>query len=195
MSHFISATIYFVGAFVLYPSVFVGAIVGETGSGKTTITNLIGRFYDVDSGKILLDGKDIKNLKLNSIREQIAIMQQENYLFSTSIMQNLKYSTDNITDKEVIEICKKLNVHNWIMTLENGYNTKLSNNGKNLSDGEKQVLCYIRTIINNPKIIIFDEATSKIDIKTEKMLQNLTKEMIKNKTLITIAHRLSTYIK
>lgn len=284
MSHFVSATIYFVGAFVLYPTVSVGvivamgsyssnfwqpiedlfktldefinsitylerifetmdeeieikdvenaidinlegliefknvtfsyidnrkvldnisfkvkpqekvAIVGETGSGKTTITNLIGRFYDSDSGKILIDGKDIKNLKLNSIRKQIAIMQQENYLFSTSIMKNLKYGTDNITDEEVIEICKKLNVHNWIMTLENGYNTKLSNNGKNLSDGERQVLCYIRTIINNPKILIFDEATSKIDIKTEKMLQNLTKEMIKNKTLITIAHRLSTIV-
>lgn len=170
------------------------AIVGETGSGKTTITNLIGRFYDIDSGKILIDGKDIRNLKLNSIRKQIAIMQQENYLFSTSIMKNLKYGTDNITDEKVIEICKKLNVHNWIMTLENGYNTKLSNNGKNLSDGERQVLCYIRTIINNPKILIFDEATSKIDLKTEKMLQNLTKEMIKNKTIITIAHRLSTIV-
>ncbi len=170
------------------------AIVGETGSGKTTITNLIGRFYDINSGKILIDGKDIKNLKLNSMRKQIAIMQQENYLFSTSIMKNLKYGTDNITDEAIIEICKKLNVHNWIMTLENGYNTKLSNNGKNLSDGERQVLCYIRTIINNPKILIFDEATSKIDIKTERMLQNLTKEMIKNKTLITIAHRLSTIL-
>ena len=170
------------------------AIVGETGSGKTTITNLIGRFYDINSGKILIDGKDIKNLKLNSMRKQIAIMQQENYLFSTSIMKNLKYGTDNITDEAIIEICKKLNVHNWIMTLENGYNTKLSNNAKNLSDGERQVLCYIRTIINNPKILIFDEATSKIDIKTERMLQNLTKEMIKNKTLITIAHRLSTIL-
>lgn len=170
------------------------AIVGETGSGKTTITNLIGRFYDIDSGEILIDGKNIKKLKLNSLRKQIAIMQQENYLFSTSIMKNLKYGTDNISNEEVIEICKKLNVHNWIMSLENGYNTILSNNGKNLSDGERQVLCYIRTIINNPKIIIFDEATSKIDIKTEKMLQNLTKKMIKNKTLITIAHRLSTIV-
>lgn len=170
------------------------AIVGETGSGKTTITNLIGRFYDIDGGNILIDGNDIRTLKLNSIRKQIAIMQQENYLFSTSIMENLKYGTDNITDEEVREICKRLNVHNWIMSLENGYNTKLNENGKNLSDGERQVLCYIRTIINNPKILIFDEATSKIDIKTEKMLQNLTKEMIKNKTLITIAHRLSTIV-
>ena len=170
------------------------AIVGSTGSGKTTITNLIGRFYDIDSGNIFIDGEDVRNIKLNRLRKQIAIMQQENYLFSTSIMKNLKYGNENITDDKVIEICKRLNVHNWIMSLEDGYNTKLSSNGKNLSDGEKQVLCYIRTIINNPKILIFDEATSKIDVKTEKMLQNLTKEMVKNKTVITIAHRLSTIV-
>ena len=170
------------------------AIVGETGSGKTTITNLIGRFYDVDSGNILIDGKNIKNIKLNSLRKQVAVMQQENYLFSTSVMKNLKYGTDNITDEEVIEICKKLSVHDWIINLEDGYNTKLSGNGKSLSDGEKQVLCYIRTIINNPKILIFDEATSKIDVRTEKMLQNLTRELIENKTVITIAHRLDSII-
>ncbi len=180
-------------SFIIKPQEKV-AIVGETGSGKSTIANLIGRFYDIDSGNILIDGKDIKNLKLNSIRKQISIMQQENYLFSTSIMKNLKYGNESITDDEVIEICKKLNIHNWIMSLENGYNTKLNSNGKNLSDGERQILCYVRTIINNPKILIFDEATSKIDIKTEKMLQNVTEKMTKNKTLITIAHRLSTII-
>ncbi len=119
-------------------------------------------------------------------------MQQENYLFSTSIMKNLKYGSDNVTDEEIIGICKKLNVHNWIMKQKNGYNTILNANGKELSDGEKQVLCYIRTIINNPKILIFDEATSKLDVKTEKMLQNLTKELIKDKTVITIAHRLDS---
>ena len=180
-------------SFIIKPQEKV-AIVGETGSGKSTIANLIGRFYDIDSGNILIDGKDIKNLKLNSIRKQISIMQQENYLFSTSIMKNLKYGNESITDDEVIEICKKLNIHNWMMSLENGYNTKLNSNGKNLSDGERQILCYVRTIINNPKILIFDEATSKIDIKTEKMLQNVTEKMTKNKTLITIAHRLSTII-
>lgn len=180
-------------SFIIKPQEKV-AIVGETGSGKSTIANLIGRFYDIDSGNILIDGKDIKNLKLNSIRKQISIMQQENYLFSTSIMKNLKYGNESITDDEVIEICKKLNIHNWIISLENGYNTKLNSNGKNLSDGERQILCYVRTIINNPKILIFDEATSKIDIKTEKMLQNVTEKMTKNKTLITIAHRLSTII-
>ena len=169
------------------------AIVGETGSGKTTIINLIDRFYDIDSGNIFLDNIDIRDIKLKSLRKQIAIMQQENYLFSTSIMRNLQYGT-NITEREVIKICKKLKVHDWIMGLENAYDTKLNGNGKNLSDGERQVLCYIRTIISNPKILILDEATSKMDIKTEKMLQNLSKEMIKNKTLITIAHRLSTIV-
>ena len=121
-------------------------------------------------------------------------MQQENYLFSRSIMENLKYGNDNISELEVIEACKKMNIHNWINKFPDGYNTILKNNGKNLSDGEKQILCYARTIINNPKILILDEATSKMDTKTEKMLQDLTKEMIKDKTLIVIAHRLSTII-
>lgn len=170
------------------------AIVGATGSGKTTITNLIGRFYDIDGGNIFIDGIDIRNIKLKCMRRQIAIMQQENYLFSTSIIKNLKYGMPHITNEDVIEICKKLNVHNWILSFDNGYDTKLSANGKNLSDGERQILCYIRTIINNPKILIFDEATSKIDVKTERMLQNLTKELIKNKTVITIAHRLDSII-
>lgn len=170
------------------------AIVGATGSGKTTITNLIGRFYDIDSGNIYIDGTDIRNIKLKCLRRQVSIMQQENYLFSTSIIENLKYGVENITNEEVINICKKLKVHNWILSFNEGYNTKLSANGKNLSDGERQILCYIRTIINNPKILIFDEATSKIDVKTEKMLQNLTSELIKNKTVITIAHRLDSII-
>lgn len=170
------------------------AIVGATGSGKSTITNLIGRFYDINQGSIFIDGLDIKGIKLDCLRKQIAVMQQDNFLFSTSVMNNLKYGNENITDDEVMEVCKELNVHSWILGLESGYNTKLSGNGKNLSDGERQVLCYIRTIINNPRILIFDEATSKVDVKTEKMLQDLTREMIKNKTIITIAHRLSTIV-
>lgn len=170
------------------------AIVGPTGSGKTTITNLIGRFYEINSGEILIDGVNIKNIKLSCLRKQIAIMQQENYLFSTTIMKNLKYGVDNITDEQVIAICKKLNVHQWILNFKEGYHTILKANGSNLSDGQKQILCYIRTIINNPKILIFDEATSKMDVKTERMLQNLTKELIKNKTIITIAHRLGSIV-
>lgn len=170
------------------------ALVGETGSGKSTIANLICRFYDINDGTISFDGTNIKEIKLKSLRSQITIMQQENYLFSMSIMENLKYGNDNLSDDDVIKACKKMNIDNWIRQFPEGYNTILKGNGSNLSDGERQILCYTRTIINNPKILIFDEATSKMDTKTEKILQELTKEMIKDKTLIIIAHRLSTII-
>lgn len=170
------------------------ALVGETGSGKSTIANLVCRFYDIDNGEINIDGTNIKDIKLKSIRQQITIMQQENYLFSTSIMENLKYGHEHLSDKDIISSCKKMNIHNWIEKFPEGYNTTLKGNGNNLSDGERQIICYARTIINNPKILIFDEATSKIDTKTEKVLQQLTKEMIKDKTLIVIAHRLSTIV-
>lgn len=170
------------------------ALVGETGSGKSTIANLICRFYDVDSGKIMIDGVDIKDIKLKSLRSQISIMQQENYLFSNTIMENLKYGNYEISDEDVIHRCKAMNIHDWIESFSDGYNTVLKKNGSNLSDGERQILCYARTIINNPKILILDEATSKMDTKTEKVLQDLTKEMVKDKTLIVIAHRLSTIV-
>lgn len=170
------------------------ALVGETGSGKSTIANLICRFYDIDNGQINIDGTNIKDIKLKSLRRQITIMQQENYLFSMSIMENLKYGNEDLTDEDVINACKKMNIDSWIKNFPEGYDTILKGNGNNLSDGERQILCYARTIINNPKILIFDEATSKIDTKTEKVLQELTKEMIKDKTLIVIAHRLSTII-
>ena len=158
------------------------------------IANLICRFYDIDSGKIKIGNIDLKDIKLTSLRSQITIMQQENYLFSNTILENLKYGNDNITDIEVIDACKKMNIHNWIKSFPDGYNTILKNNGNNLSDGERQIMCYARTLINNPKILILDEATSKMDTKTEKVLQELTKEMIKDKTLIIIAHRLSTIV-
>ena len=167
---------------------------GETGSGKSTIANLICRFYDIDDGKISVDGVDIKDIKLNSLRSQITIMQQENYLFSISVMDNLKYGNEHLSDEYIIKFCKKMHIDSWIRKLPEGYNTVLRGNGNNLSDGERQILCYARTIINNPKILIFDEATSKIDTKTEKILQELTKEVIKDKTLIVIAHRLSTIV-
>lgn len=170
------------------------ALVGETGSGKSTIANLICRFYDINDGTINIDGTNIKDIKLKSLRSQITIMQQENYLFSMSIMDNLKYGKDELSDDDIIKACKKMNIDNWINQFPEGYDTILKGNGSNLSDGERQILCYARTIINNPKILIFDEATSKMDTKTEKILQDLTKEMIKDKTLIVIAHRLSTIV-
>lgn len=168
------------------------ALVGETGSGKSTIANLICRFYEIDKGNIKIDGINIKDIKLKSIRSKITIMQQETFLFSKTIIDNLMYGNDKITREEVIEICKNINIHNWIMKFPKGYDTMLNANGTNLSDGEKQIICYARTIINKPKILILDEATSKIDTRTEKMLQKLTKKMTEDKTVIIIAHRLST---
>lgn len=170
------------------------ALVGETGSGKSTIANLICRFYDIDKGEIIIDGVNIKDISLKSLRRQITIMQQENYLFSMSIMDNLKYGNKHLSDDDIVSACKKMNIHSWIENFPDGYNTMLKRNGSNLSDGERQILCYARTIINNPKILIFDEATSKMDTKTEMVLQDLTKEMIKDKTLLVIAHRLSTIV-
>ncbi len=170
------------------------AIVGATGSGKTTIANLVARFYDIDKGSILIDGIDIKDYDLNNLRRQITIMQQDNYLFTDTIMNNLKYGNENMSDEEVIQICKKLDLDKWIKNFDNGYDTVLENHGNTLSDGERQLISYIRVIINNPKVLILDEATSKIDVQTENLIQNKINNLLKGKTTITIAHRLSTII-
>lgn len=170
------------------------AIVGETGSGKTTVANLIARFYDIDKGSIRIDNIDIKKYDLNNLRKQITIMQQDNYLFTDTIMNNLKYGNKNMSDEEIIKICKKLDLDKWIKNFDNGYDTILENHGNTLSDGEKQLISYIRVIINNPKILILDEATSKIDVQTENLIQNKINHLLKGKTTITIAHRLSTIV-
>lgn len=170
------------------------AIVGETGSGKTTIANLIARFYDINKGNIYIDNTDIKDYDLNCLRRQVSIMQQDNYLFTDTIMNNLKYGNINISDKEIIKLCKKIDLDDWIKEFANGYETVLENHGNTLSDGEKQLLSYIRVLINDPKILVLDEATSKIDVRTENLIQNKINNLIKDKTTITIAHRLSTIV-
>ncbi len=170
------------------------AIVGETGSGKTTIANLIARFYDINKGNIYIDNTDIKDYDLNCLRRQVSIMQQDNYLFTDTIMNNLKYGNINISDKEIINLCKKIDLDDWIKEFTNGYETVLENHGNTLSDGEKQLLSYIRVLINDPKILVLDEATSKIDVRTENLIQNKINNLIKDKTTITIAHRLSTIV-
>lgn len=170
------------------------AIVGETGSGKTTIANLIARFYDINKGNIYIDNTDIKDYDLNCLRRQVSIMQQDNYLFTDTIMNNLKYGNINISDKEIINLCKKIDLDDWIKEFANGYETVLENHGNTLSDGEKQLLSYIRVLINDPKILVLDEATSKIDVRTENLIQNKINNLIKDKTTITIAHRLSTIV-
>ena len=170
------------------------AIVGETGSGKTTIANLMARFYDINAGEILIDDIDIRVYDLNTLRRQISIMQQDNYLFTDTIMNNLKYGNSKMTDKDVIKICKKLDLDSWINEFDKGYYTVLENHGNTLSDGQRQLISYIRILINDPKILVLDEATSKIDVKTESIIQKKINALLKDKTTITIAHRLSTIV-
>lgn len=144
------------------------ALVGATGAGKSTIINLISRFYDTNSGRVLIDGYDIKKVTIESLRQQMGIMTQENFIFSGTISENIKYGKLDATDQEVVEAAKAVNAHNFIMKLKNGYNTLLSEGGGGLSVGQKQLIALARTMISKPKILILDEATSSIDTKTEK---------------------------
>lgn len=166
-------------------------LVGETGCGKSTILSLISRFYDVTDGEILIDGVDIRDIKLDSLRGQISMMLQDNFLFARSVYDNLVLDK-KISKKEVEKICKMLDVHDMILKLEKGYDTILLNNGSNLSSGEKQLLCIARIMIQNPKILILDEATSNIDMVTEKKIEKAIKLVTKDRTTIMVAHRIST---
>lgn len=166
-------------------------LVGETGCGKSTILNLISRFYDPSEGEILIDGINIKDIKLNSLRGQVSMMLQDNFLFARSVYDNLVLDK-KIKKEKVIKICKMLDIHDMIMNLEKGYDTILLNNGSNLSNGEKQLLCIARIMLQNPKILILDEATSNIDLMTEKKITKAIDIVTKNRTTIMVAHRIST---
>lgn len=168
------------------------ALVGETGSGKSTIVSLISRYYDINQGKILIDGIDIKDIDLFDLRRSINVMLQDNYVFARSILDNIKYANPTASNEEVIDICKRLNIHDWIISLKDGYNTILYNNGKDISTGQRQLICFARIMLSNPKVLILDEATSNIDLKTELLVQKGIDEVLKNRTSIVIAHRLST---
>lgn len=168
------------------------AFVGKTGSGKSTIINLICRYYDKGSGEILIDGTPITDYDLKTLRKQIHVMLQDNYVFSKTVMENLKYGNPDIEDDKVLEVCKKLNIHDFIINLKDGYNTVLLNNASELSTGQRQLLCLARTIISDPKILILDEATSNVDLKTEKDIENAVNILMEGRTCIIIAHRLST---
>ena len=167
------------------------AIVGETGSGKTTIISLIEKFYDIHKGNILIDNININDIDKKIIRDNIGLVLQDTYLFKGTIMENIKYGSF-IDDKKVIKICEEVGASKFIEKLPNGYYTEIENDANNLSTGEKQLLSIVRCIIKNPKIIILDEATSGVDIKTEKDIYNGIQKLLKNKTSIVIAHRLST---
>lgn len=166
-------------------------LVGETGCGKSTILNLISRFYDVNEGEVLIDNINIKDIELVSLRTQVNMMLQDNFLFARSVYDNLVLDK-KMTLEEVIKICKLLDVHDMIMSLKEGYDTILLNNGSNLSNGEKQLLCIARIMIQNPKILILDEATSNVDLKTEKKISKAIELVTKNRTTIMVAHRIST---
>jgi len=168
------------------------ALVGPTGAGKTTIVNLISRFYDLKGGKVLIDDSDISEVTLHSLRSQMGIMLQDSFIFSGTIMENLKYGRLDATDEEAYEACRIVGIHSYIMTLKDDYNTVVSERGAGLSQGQKQLIALARTILSDPKILVLDEATSSIDAKTERNLQNGLNHLLKGRTSFIIAHRLST---
>lgn len=168
------------------------ALVGPSGGGKTTICHLIPRFYPVTSGEILIDGKPLQSLTAQSLRRNIGIVQQDVYLFNASIRENILYGKLDATDEEVIEAAKRANIHDYIMTLENGYDTEIGERGVRLSGGQKQRLSIARVFLKNPPILILDEATSALDNTTEILIQQALDELCRGRTTIVVAHRLST---
>lgn len=168
------------------------ALVGPTGAGKSTIINLISRFYDCNKGSVLIDGKDIKDVTIDSLRSQMGIMLQDTFLFSTTIKENIKYGKLDATDEEVIAAAKAVNAHSFIMKLKNGYDTEVNERGSRLSVGQRQLISFARALLANPRILILDEATSNIDTATEKLVQEGIKKLLYGRTSFVIAHRLST---
>lgn len=168
------------------------ALVGPTGAGKTTITNLISRFYDTTEGKVLIDGKDVSKVNLNSLRSQMGVMLQDTFLFSDSIKENIRYGKLDATDEEIIAAAKAVSAHEFIMKLENGYDTQVNERGSRLSVGQRQLISFARALLANPRILILDEATSNIDTATEILVQKGINKLLSGRTSFVIAHRLST---
>ncbi len=168
------------------------AIVGPTGAGKTTIVNLLSRFYNVDSGEVLIDGIDISKVKIHSLRTQMGVMMQDSFIFSGTIMDNIRYGNKTATDEEVIKAAKTVCAHDFIMEMEDGYNTQVNERGSRLSVGQRQLISFARALLANPAILILDEATSSIDTETEIVLQEGLNNLLKGRTSFIIAHRLST---
>ena len=168
------------------------AIVGPTGAGKTTIVNLISRFYNVDSGQILIDGVDISKVTIRSLRTQMGVMMQDSFIFSGTIMDNIRYGNREATDEQVIEAAKTVCAHDFIMQTENGYYTEVNERGSRLSAGQRQLISFARALLADPKILILDEATSSIDTETELLLQKGLNRLLEGRTSFIIAHRLST---
>lgn len=171
------------------------ALVGPTGAGKTTIVNLISRFYDVQEGNVYIDGYNVKDVSIESLRRQMGIMTQDNFLFSGTIKDNIRYGKLDASDEEIIAAAKAVNAHDFIIELEKGYDTELKERGGGLSIGQRQLLAFARTMVSMPKILILDEATSSIDTHTELLVQQGIEALLKGRTSFVIAHRLSTISK
>jgi len=168
------------------------ALVGPTGAGKSTVVNLISRFYDVDSGAVRIDGHDVKDIKLRSLRKQMSVMMQDSFIFSGTIMDNIRYGKLDATDEEVMAAAKAVHAHDFIMQMAKGYETEVSERGSSLSVGQRQLISFARALLNDPKILILDEATSSIDTHTEILIQKALDVLLKGRTSFVIAHRLST---
>ena len=168
------------------------ALVGSSGAGKTTLCSLIPRFYDVSSGRITVDGHDIREVTLKSLRDNIGIVQQDVYLFAGTIYENILYGRPDATPEEVVQAAKNANAHDFIMAFPDGYDTDIGQRGIKLSGGQKQRLSIARVFLKNPPILIFDEATSALDNESERIVQESLEKLAENRTTFVIAHRLST---
>ncbi len=168
------------------------ALVGPTGAGKTTIVNLISRFYDVKAGNIFIDDYEIRDVTMKSLRQQMGIMTQDNFLFTGTIRENICYGKPDATEEEMLAAARAVNAHDFIIKLEKGYDTEISERGAQLSVGQKQLLAFARTMISDPRILILDEATSNIDTHTELLVQEGIRHLLENRTSFVVAHRLST---
>ena len=168
------------------------AFVGATGAGKTTITNLINRFYDIQDGKIRYDGINVNKIKKNDLRRSLGIVLQDTHLFTGTVRENIQYGKLDATDEEIIKAAKLANAHSFITRLPDGYDTMLTGDGANLSQGQRQLLAIARAAVADPPALILDEATSSIDTRTEKLVQQGMDSLMKGRTTFVIAHRLST---
>jgi len=168
------------------------ALVGPTGAGKSTIINLVSRFYNINAGRILIDGEDISQVKLHSLRSQMGVMLQDTFIFSGTIMDNIRYGKLDATEEEIMEAAKAVQAHDFIIQMKDGYETEINERGSNLSAGQRQLLSFARTLLADPKILILDEATASIDTKTEALLQTALDRLLEGRTSFIIAHRLST---
>jgi len=171
------------------------ALVGHTGAGKSSIIRILNRFYEIEKGNIKIDDISIKNLTLESLRNNIALVQQEVFLFSDSIFNNISLYEENISEELIIRSSKEIGIYDFIMSLPNGFNYVVGERGVTLSSGQRQLIAFLRVYVRNPKILILDEATASIDSSTEKLIQNALDKLSKNRTTIVIAHRLSTIVK